>query len=301
MALMKIGFSTLACPAWGLDQIIGQATALGFQGIEFRGLQGELHLPLAPALAGKPEDVRRQFAEKKLDIVCLGASASLTSRDRDEVAHQKGIILEFIDLASRLGCPFVRIYAGEVQRRDTADKAFRRFVEALKPLADAAAIRSVCLLVENGGDFRDSWSMWQLCDTVNHPGVRICWNQVNAKSALEPVSVSIPRLGTKMSLVHVGDARFDARGVLLEHVSLGEGDVDVAKEIELLKGIIYRGYLIYEWPKLWVDGLASPEVALPKAAAFLKAALAAKQPVLSAYKGDKNAPKFVTAPVSAIP
>lgn len=298
---MKIGFSTLACPGWDLVKIVDQAAAMGYQGVEIRGLGGELHLPLVPALAGKPQFVRELFAEKKIELVCLGTSASLTSRDKEEVARQKGIIIEFVELASHLGCPFVRLFAGEVQKRDTSDKAFRRFVDALRPLADTAAQKGVSLLVENGGDYRDSWSMWQLCDTVDHPAVRVCWNQVSAMAVLEHCSTSIPRLGTKMALVHIGDARFDERGVILEHVPLGEGDVNVAKQIELLKGIIYRSYLMYEWPRLWVDGLAGPEVALPKAAAFLKAALAAKQPILSAYKGDKNAPKFAASPVPTIP
>lgn len=298
---MKIGFSTLACPGWDLVRIVDQAAAMGYQGVEIRGLGGELHLPLVPALAGKPQFVRELFAEKKIELVCLGTSASLTSRDREEVARQKGVIVEFVELASRLGCPFVRLFAGEVQKRDTSDKAFRRFVDALRPLADTAAQKGVTLLVENGGDYRDSWSMWQVCDTVDHPAVRICWNQVSAMAVLEHSSTSIPRLGTKMALVHIGDARFDERGVLLEHVPLGEGDVGVAKQIDLLKGIIYRGYLMYEWPRLWVDGLAGPEVALPKAAAFLKAALAARQPILSAYKGDKNAPKFAASTVPAVP
>ena len=298
---MKIGFSTLACPSWDLIKIVDQAAAMGYQGVEIRGLGGELHLPLAPSLAGKPQQVRELFAEKKVELVCLGTSASLTSRDKDEVPRQKGILLEFVELASRLGCPFVRLFAGEVQKRDTSDKAFHRFVEAIKPLADGAAQRGVTLLVENGGDFRDSWSMWQLCDTVNHPAVRICWNQVSAMGVPEQATISVPRLGTKMGLVHVGDARFDERGVLLEHTSLGEGDVGVGRQIEILKGLGYGGYLMYEWPKLWVEGLAGPEVVLPKAAEFLKTALAAKQPILSAYKGDKNAPKFVSAPVPAIP
>jgi len=298
---MKIGFSTLACPNWDLDKVVDQAAALGYQGIEIRGLGGELHLPQVPSLAGNPGQVRDGLVEKKLELVCLGTSAALTMRDKTEVARQKGIILEFVELASELGCPFVRLVAGEVQKRDTANKAFHRFVEAIKPLADTAAQRNVCLLVENGGDFRDSWSMWQLVDTVGHPAVRICWNQVTAMTVLEAASLSIPRLGTKMALQHFADARFDERGVLLEHTPLGEGDVNVKKQVELLRGIGYRGYLMFEWPKLWVDSLAGPEVALPKAAEFLKAALAAKQPILSAYKGDKNAPKFAAGPTPALP
>lgn len=296
---MKIGFSTLACPNWNLERIVEQALAMGYHGVEIRGLEGALHLPLAPALSAKPEAVRKMFAEKKLELVCLGASASLTSRDENKLIAEKKALLEFIELASRLGCPFVRFFAGEVQKRDTANKAFTRMVDGVRGLADAAARQGVSLLVENGGDFRDSWSMWQLCDAVDHPGLRICWNQVHAMSVLESASFSLPRLRTKMAMIHMGDARFDERGVLIEHVPLGEGDIDVKKQIEILKGLVYRGYLMYEWPKMWVETLAGPEVALPKAAEFLKTAIAAKQPVLSAYKGDKNAPKYPASPAQA--
>jgi sugar phosphate isomerase/epimerase len=289
---MKIGFSTLACPSWDLNKIVEQASTMGYHGVEIRGLEGELHLPLAPSLAGKPDRVREFFSEKKVELVCLGTSASLTSRDQNDLIDQKKALVEFIELASNLACPFVRVIAGEVQKRDTANKAFHRMAEALQGMADVAAQRGVCLLVENGGDFRDSWSMWQLCDTVDHPALRICWNQVNAISVPEQATLSLPRLGTKIGLVHIADARFDDRGVLLEHTPLGEGTVGVGRQIEILKGLGYSGYLMYEWPRLWVDGLAGPEAALPKAAEFLKAALSAKQPILSAYKGDKNAPKY---------
>src|SRR5262245_43160866 len=118
---MKIGFSTLACPNWDLAKVVDQAVAFGYQGIEIRGLGGELHLPQAPSLAGNPGQVRNLLAEKKLELVCLGTSAALTMRDKAEVARQKGIILEFVELASELGCPYVRLVAGEVQKRDTAN------------------------------------------------------------------------------------------------------------------------------------------------------------------------------------
>ena len=41
---MKLSFSTLGCPAWSLDQIIRRAAEYGFDGIAFRGLNGELDL-----------------------------------------------------------------------------------------------------------------------------------------------------------------------------------------------------------------------------------------------------------------
>jgi sugar phosphate isomerase/epimerase len=39
---MKMSFSTLGCPDWSLDQIIGRAAEYGFDGIGFCGLNGEL-------------------------------------------------------------------------------------------------------------------------------------------------------------------------------------------------------------------------------------------------------------------
>ena len=51
---------------------------------------------------------------------------------------------------------------------------------------------------------------------------------------------------------------------------------------------------MFEWPKLWVDSLPAPESVLPEVAKFLRETIDAKQPILSAYKGDKNAPKLAS-------
>ncbi len=291
---MKIGFSSLACPGWDLETIIAKAGEFGFDGVELRGLRGELHLPLVPELAGRPEEVRDKFRQKNVELVCLGASATLDSRKRSELGRQKQTIIEFIELAAKLGCPHVRIFAGEVQRWDNQRAALARIAQALISLAPVAARHNVTLLVENGGDFPGSQELWFLIDAVGLPAVRCCWNQCHALLARERATNSIPRLGYRIGLVHTCDARFDELGVLQEYKPLGEGHVEVERQIELLKGIAYDGYLIFEWPKLWVGSLPAPEQILPAAAKFLKARLSEKQPILSAYKGDKNAPRFAS-------
>jgi sugar phosphate isomerase/epimerase len=289
---MKIGFSSLVCPAWDLETIVARAAEWGYNGVELRGLRGELHLPLVPELAGRPDDVRALCRDKGVELVCLGASATLDSKKDRVRAQQKQALTEFIELAGRLGCPHVRILVGEVQRWDNARAALGRVAEGLISLVPVAARNHVTLLVENGGDFLGSEHLWYLVDAVNHPAVLCCWNQCHARTILERPTISIPRLGRRIGLVHLCDARYDEQGILLEYKPLGEGQAEIAKQIELLKGIAYDGYLIFEWPKLWLDSLPAPEDVLPKAAQFLQERLAEKQPVLSAYKGDKNAPKF---------
>ncbi len=154
------------------------------------------------------------------------------------------------------------------------------------------------LLVENGGDFPDSESMWFLADTATHPAVKICWNQATALTALERPTNSIPRLGSQLGMVRVCDAKTDDRGVLTAYCPPGEGDAEVTRQLSLLRGMAYEGYLMFEWPKLFVESLAAPDVILPKVSAFLRERLDYKQPILSAYKGDKNAPKLARPPTA---
>lgn len=291
---MNIGFSSLVCPAWDLPTILEQAAALGFHGVELRGLQGELHLPLSPQLARNPGQVAALCAEKKVELVCLGSSVTLDSKDKKKIAEQKGILAEYLELASALGCPYVRMFAGEIQKWDNKRAALARVAEALISVVPLAQKSGVTLLVENGGDFATSDDLWFLMDAVRHPAVRVCWNVANARVALERPTVSFPRLGTRVALVHLTDATFDPAGNLIEFKPLGQGNADVSRALEILRGLAYSGYVIFEWPKLWMPHLPDPAAALPEAAKFLRAALSAKQPVLSAYKGDKNAPKFRT-------
>lgn len=296
---MKIGFSSLVCPGWDLTTIVAQAAELGFQGVELRGLRGELHLPLAAELAADPAATRAMFAAKNIELVCLASSATLVSRDRRELARQKAQLSEFIELAGRLGCGLVRIFAGEIGRWDNRRAALARITAQLHALVPIASRCGVTILVENSGDFAESQDLWHIVDGVDHPSVRACWSQCYAMVAMERPTVSLPRLGARVGLVHLADAEFDSQGVLLGYRSLGDGQCEVARQIELLKGMAYGGFVVFEWPKLWVPSLPEPADVLPGAATWLKAQISATQPVLSAYKGDKNAPKFACRPAAS--
>ncbi len=295
---MKIAFSTLACPGWNLETIVTQASAMGYDGVEIRGLQGELDLPVVPALSADPPGVQALFREHKIDLVCLGCSASLESTRSTEVARQKASVVEYLELARKLGCPFVRIFAGEVQGHEDPRETLSRIAEALRSLVPAAVREGVTILVENSGDFVTSADMWFLMDAVGHPRVRCCWNPCAARTLGERPTKSLPTLASKIGMVHLCDAAFDEQGVLLEYKPPGEGNVELDRTIELLKGLLYRGYLVFEWPRLWVPSLAPPDAVLPQAAEWMRKRLEEKQPVLTAYKNDKHAPRLAVPETS---
>ncbi|RJP36388.1 MAG: sugar phosphate isomerase/epimerase [Phycisphaerales bacterium] len=293
---MKIGFSTLVCPSWEWTDVVEQAGAMGFDGIEIRGLRGDFDLPLVPALAGDPQAVRKSLSERGLSLICLSTSCTLDARRPKDRAASKASILEFVELSAALGCPFVKVFAGETGKLETRAMTLGRIVQGLSDLAPAALRAGVTLLIENGGDFPGSADMWYIADAVSHPAVKCCWNQCNALVIRERCTTSIPRLGRKIGMVHLCDARFDADGVLLEYVPPGEGDAQIDRQIEILKGLVYDGFVVFEWPKAWVSSLPGPEAVLPQAAKFLRSCVEHKQEILSAYKGDKNPTRFPVRP-----
>ncbi len=294
---MKIGFSTLACPGWDLKTIIAKAAEYGYSGVEIRGLGGKLDLSGLPELAANPESTRHMFAAAEVDLVCLSTSLTFDSKDKKTVARNREELCAYIDLASRLGCPFVRMFPGEKQRGDTRESALARIGMELAKIAPYAGEKRVTVLVQNAGDFANSADLWYLCDYVSHPGVKACWNLATAMLQLDRPTVALPRLGHKIGMVHVCDAEFDEHGFMRGgYRMLGEGTTEVARAIELLRGLAYSGYLIFEWPRLWDATLADADSVLPQAAAYLNERLAEKQAILTAYKGDKKKPIFKAFP-----
>lgn len=43
---MRISFTTLGSPSWDLDTVIRQGAAIGFDGVDFRGLQENIEITL---------------------------------------------------------------------------------------------------------------------------------------------------------------------------------------------------------------------------------------------------------------
>lgn len=292
---MKIGFSSLCCPTWDFRTILEQTVLMGYDGIELRGLQGELHLPLHPELSQNSEAVVTACAAVKVDLYCLASSASFGSKNRQDIGDNKSIVREYIDLAERLACPYVRVFTGDVPTGASRYDTLGRIAETLADLAHYAGRHKVGLLVENSGDLASSKDLWFLLDAVSHPGLQVCWNPINGLSVQDRSSVAIPRLGIRAAMVHVGDARFDG-GILQSYEQLGRGNVDLERMLELLQGVGFDGYLMVEWPKLWNDELAGPEVFLPAAVQFLQGLRGIERKPLSAYKGDKNKPSFAPTP-----
>ena len=291
---MKLGFSSLACPDWDLDTIIEQASAMGYDGVELDGLQGQTHLPAIPTLSNDPSAVANRFRDAELELVCLGTDCCLHHPNRKQLDHEKTNVRAFIELASALHCPSVRVFGNQGTLNGNRDAALMRVADTLSDLAHIAAAHQTTILLENKGPFATSREIWFILDAVNHPSVRCCWNPLNARMAGEPMGLSIPKLARKIALTHVCDANFKEDGSIDHYLIPGNGTMDIDHYIAILAGVAYQGYLMFQWSQRQTPTSAEPNEVLPAVLANMKTILDAfaNEPDLSAYKGDKNPAKF---------
>jgi sugar phosphate isomerase/epimerase len=291
---MKLGFSSQGCPDWDLDTLVAQAAAMGYQGVELYGLQGEMHLPALPLMRQDPKAVASRFRDAGIELVCLSTANAFHWQDRRRIAENQQQVREFIELAGELGCPYVRVLAGELPRNEARNTTLPRIADALRELSGIAAANGTIILLENHGDFAGSRDLWWILDTVQHPAVRACWHPCHGQAAGDRPSLAIPRLGRRIALAHLVDGQFAANGAFEAYALPGAGQVDLELTLDLLRGIGYEGYLIFDWPRRRIASLPGAEQALPAALAKMKAMLDKLESTkeLTAYKGDKNAPRY---------
>lgn len=296
---MKLAFSSVVCPAWPLATMVEKAKEYGYQGIELRSLEGQMHLPLAPQLNSNPKKIGQLMRATGIELVCLSTSAAFHMNDAKAVANNKAQVREYIELAGKLECPYVRVFGAEIPRLkfwplgyERRETVLARIADSLRELAAYAASHRVTVLIENSGDFSDSNALWYLVDAANSPAIKCLWNPLNAAIRRERPTTSIPRLGRKIGMVHLCDAKMGPDGAFESHAIPGQGSLEIPRMIQLLKGINYKGYLCLDWPKFWTPSLADADVVLPAAAAYLKPLVDEKPIAMSAYKGDKYAPTF---------
>lgn len=255
---MRLAFTTLAAPGASIEEVCDAALAYGYEGLEWRLADGAL---LGPET---PDEVWARIAEAMLDrgLVCACVDTSSTFVHDTDEGREEAVAgtVAMARQAAALGAPAVRVFGGG-RREQTAPAGSAR--EALRRAVEGAARYGVEVLVET----HDAWSRASdAAVLVEGTGAGILWDVAHTFRAGEDPAVSLAACGMP-SVVHVKDAR----GEQLTH--LGEGDVPLEQIVVLLDEAGFDGWLSFEWEKLWHPELPEHEVALPRAAAHLRALL----------------------------
>jgi sugar phosphate isomerase/epimerase len=259
-ARLPIGFSTLGCPKWTLQQVVDFAAAHDFSGIELRGIQDKMDLTQLPELTTGLASSEALLEKNQLLVVSLGSSAEMHIADPVKRAAQLDEARRFIDLAQRLGAPYVRVFGNKYVPDEAREVTLARIAAGLRELGDYAKGKRVTVIIESHGDFTDSPTLLELMKRADSPNVAILWDAHHTfVSGKEQPEDTVRQLGKYIRHTHLKDsvpAGNDRRYVLT-----GTGEVPVKRQIAALSRIGYQGFYNFEWEKRWHPEIEEPEIA----------------------------------------
>lgn len=259
-----ISFSTLGCPKWSWRTVLDSAVKLGYAGIELRGLDGEMDL------LKRPEFSARQISTTVADlraaglvVTDLGASARL---------HERGAVLEaqldearrYVDLAHRLGSPWVRVFPDRFVPGESKEATIARVGANLAALGRFAKGSGVGILMESHGEFVESPTLEAVMRAAGDaPGVGLLWDAHHTVSAgKEAPADTWSRIKPWVHHTHLKDSTPGEKAV--RYVLTGTGTIGVRETVRVLVAGGYKGFYGFEWEKQWHPTIEEPEVAFPQ-------------------------------------
>ena len=265
---MKLAFSTLGCPAWDLDRIISAAREWGYDGVEWRGYRDEMELPRAPIFAGAARaETRRRFQEAGLRFACLASSVRLADPTPERRRQERAAFTEYAELARFLGCGLVRVFGGNLPTEVDREAVLPEMAAFLRELGEVAGAHGVTLVLETHDAFSTGVQVAELLRQADHPAVGALWDLHHPYREGEPPETTIQVLAPYLHHTHVKDSRDGC------YCLMGEGDVPLARMLDLLRERGYEGWVSVEWEKRWHPEIADPEEAFPQYARALRALL----------------------------
>jgi sugar phosphate isomerase/epimerase len=271
---LPLAFSTLGCPKWPWARVLEQAAQMGYAAIELRGIEGQMDLTKRPEFTGST--VGRSVKDLEalgLRISDLGASARMHESDPATRAAQMDEGRRFIDLAHRLGAPYVRVFGDKVPAGESKATTLPRVIDGLRTLGEHAKGSGVGIIIESHGDFTDSPTLVELLKGAAMPNVALLWDAHHTFVAgKEDPATTWKSVGSYVRHTHLKDSK--PEGTAIRYVLTGAGTVPVRETVAVLARNGYRGYYGFEWEKAWHPEIEEPEVALPHYADIMRRYLA---------------------------
>ena len=257
---LPLGFSTLGSPKWTWAQTLDFAAAHGFAAIELRGILDQMDLSKVPEFQpDRLAQTKRELAERGLVVSDLGASINLHEQDQAKRATAMAETRRFIDLASAMGSPYVRVFGNEYPK-GMERKAVLEYIGAgLRELGEYGRPRNVTVILESHGAFADSPTLLELMRLADSPNVALLWDAHHTYVGGEQPEATVAQLGKWIRHTHLKDSVPEGKD--RKYVLTGRGEVPVKRQIEALARIGYKGFYSFEWEKRWHPEIEEPEVA----------------------------------------
>ncbi len=287
---MKLAFSTLGCPDFDWPDIYSMAKDFGFSGIELRGLGNDIFSVRAKPFSkeGLPKTIE-QLQKKHLEIPCVSTGCALKCKEKAKETQEE--IREYIDLAAKLGAPYIRIL-GDLKPAPEGEVDDDFVLEQLKALVPYAEQNDITLLVETNGVYADTSRLHNLLNQVGSDNVAALWDIHHPyRFAGEKPEQTVQNLGNYIKYTHIKDSILIDGEV--QYRLMGEGDLPVDDIMRALQSINYEGYISLEWLKRYAPNLSDAGIVFPHFSNFMSQYMEEKREDSRLYDNNLGTGKYV--------
>ena len=264
---MKMGFSTLGCPAWPYEIILKRASEYGFNGFEVRGILGEMDLLKVPEFKpNQSAETLRKASDAGVEITMLMTSCKFSSPDSAERKKNLDEGKANMDLAVAMDVNMIRVFGGKIGVESSPESVYSWVVENLRNLAEYGENIGVVPAIEIHDDFVDTHLVKKIIRRIDHPNMKVLWDTHHPwrKFGQRP-DECWSNIGKDVVDVHFKDSFVtDKERLGYKYCFFGEGDMPNQEALKVLVKSNYKGYLTLEWEKSWHDYLPEPEIGFPQ-------------------------------------
>lgn len=259
---MKLSFSTLGCPRWTWDEVFATAKDLGLNGVEIRGLGNNMYAPkINEFLPENIEKTKARLEKVGLEIPILTSGAALAQKETARAAFTEAAA--YIDLAAKLGTPYVRVMGTDTPR--IIDGDFEEGARLYGLLCEFAKPYGVTPLIETNGKLSFSENILKFIEKSGSDNSGVLWDvHHTVRFGNEKPEQTVKILGSKIKHCHVKDSVNES-----EYKMMGKGNLPLKEALDALKSINYDGFISLEWVKRWHPDLSEPGIVFAHFASYM--------------------------------
>ena len=264
---MKLCISTLACPAWTLEQIIETTAANEIAGIDFRGIGPEIDISKLPAFNEELPTTLENLHRHNLTMPCLNTSVAVVAPAPERWEMMLEECRRYASLAEKTHTRFLRVFGGAVPKGMTREEARllgQRHLRQLMKITHAFGCR---ILLETHDSWATSAQVLELIHEFDPADVGVLWDVEHPYRRGEAMLDTAVGLGKYLAHIHVKDS-VPADGKSIPKL-LGEGDLPLRDFVAALKHVGYDGWICLECEKRWHAEAPEPEASIPQFAAYI--------------------------------
>lgn len=248
---MKLGFTTLGCPDWTVEEVVDNACKLNCNVIELRAKAPEMHIS-TDTTTERIKEVKQLFDSKGITICGITGYTKFNFADQKTRKENSKQLIKNVHLAHALGASYVRTFIGYPDDNTTESEAIRRIAEAIAEAAITVSNIPVNILIEThdyASSGRITSEIIKHAGTENH-NIGAIWDISHPPKMGESPAETWGYIGEFVKSVHLKD-EYEKRlpNGEIHQCFPGKGILPLKEVLKLLKEKKYDGWYVIEWER----------------------------------------------------